>query len=173
MPRNKNDLVVQISPDVLRTAGLAAISGLRSVAGPALLSRAAARGEITGLRDTGFAALGSGGVSAVLQTLMLGEMVGDKAPFAPSRVSAGPVFGRALSGALVGSALFVSRRQRGVSGALLGALSAVAGVYAADRLRSATTQGLGLPDPVFGLLEDGLVLFGGTLLLRGEGPGGS
>ncbi len=168
MPEHTNDLVIQVSPDVLRTAALAAISGVRSMAAPALLARAVARGEVTGLRGTRFAALGSGGVATVLQTLMLGEMAGDKTPLVPARTSAGPLFGRVLSGALVGSALFVSRRRPGVSGALLGAVSALAGVYAADRLRSATTQGLGLPDPVFGLIEDGLILFGGSRLLRNE-----
>ena len=168
MPEHTNDFVVQVSPDVLRTAALAAISGVRSMAAPALLARAVARGEVTGLRGTRFAALGSGGVATTLQTLMLGEMAGDKTPLVPARTSAGPLFGRVLSGALVGSALFVSRRRPGVSGALLGAVSALAGVYAADRLRSATTQGLGLPDPVFGLIEDGLVLFGGSRLLRNE-----
>lgn len=168
MPEHTNDFVIQVSPDVLRTAALAATSGVRSMAAPALLARAVARGEVTGLRGTRFAALGSGGVATVLQTLMLGEMAGDKTPLVPARTSAGPLFGRVLSGALVGSALFVSRRRPGVSGALLGAVSALAGVYAADRLRSATTQGLGLPDPVFGLIEDGLVLFGGNRLLRDE-----
>ena len=168
MPKNRNDLVIQVPPDVLRTAALAATSGIRSMAAPALLARAVERGDVTGLRGTGFAALGSEGVSTLLQTLMLGEMVGDKTPLVPARTSAGPLLGRALSGALVGSALFVSRRRPGVPGALLGLLSAVAGVYAADRLRSAATQGLGLPDPVFGLIEDGFVLFGGSRLLLNE-----
>ncbi|QIN83554.1 DUF4126 family protein [Rubrobacter tropicus] len=166
MPKHKNDLVIEVTPEALKAAALAAISGLRSMAGPALLSRAATRGEVPGIGNTPFAGLGSDGVSAALQALMLGEMAGDKTPFVPSRVSAGPLFGRALSGALVGSALFVSGGRRGVPGALLGAASALGGVYAADRLRSATTQGLGLPDPVFGLIEDGLILLGGSRLFR-------
>jgi uncharacterized membrane protein len=166
LPSRKNDLVIRVSPDILRTAALAAISGVRSMAAPALLARAVGGGEVAGLRGTPFAALGSGRVSTVLQILMVGEMGGDKTPFVPSRTSGGALLGRALSGALVGSALFVSRERGGASGALLGAVSALAGVYAADRLRSETTQGLGLPDPAFGLLEDGLVLFGGSQLLR-------
>lgn len=166
MPKNGNDLVIQIPPDVLRTVALAATSGVRSMAAPALLARAVARGDLAGLRGTRFAALGSDNASTVLQILMLGEMFGDKTPLVPARTSAGPLFGRALSGALVGAALFVSRRRPGVPGALLGVLSAMAGVYAADRLRSATTQGLGLPDPIFGLIEDGLILFGGSRLLQ-------
>ena len=168
MPKDNNDLVIEVTPDALRTAALAAISGVRSMAAPALLSRAVGRGDVPGLRATPFAVLGDDRVSGALQALMLGEMIGDKTPLIPSRTSAGPLFGRALSGALVGSALFVSRRRPGLSGALLGAASALAGVYAADRLRSTTTQGLGMPDPLFGLLEDGLVLFGGSRLLRNE-----
>ena len=171
MPKD-NDLVIQVSPDALRTAALAAISGVRSMAAPALLARAIGRGDVSGLRATPFALLGDDRASTALQVLMAGEMIGDKTPFIPSRTAAGPLFGRALSGALVGSALFVSRKRPGLSGALLGAASALGGVYAADRLRSATTQGLGLPDPLFGLLEDGLILLGGSRLLRRESAGG-
>ena len=171
MPKN-DDLIIEVSPDALRTVALAAISGVRSMAAPALLARAVGRGDVSGLRGTPFAALDDDRVSGALQVLMVGEMIGDKTPFIPSRVSTGPLFGRALSGALVGSALFVSRRRRGLSGALLGAASALGGVYAFDRLRSATTQGLGLPDPIFGLLEDGLILLGGSRLLRREPVGG-
>ena len=170
MPKNK-DLVIEVSPDALRTVALAAISGVRSMAAPALLARAVGRGDVSGLRATPFAALGDERVSTALQVLMAGEMAGDKTSLIPSRTSAGPLFGRALSGALVGSALFVSRKRPGLSGALLGAASALGGVYAADRLRSATTQGLGLPDPLFGLLEDGLILVGGNRLLRQEAAG--
>ena len=167
MPKNK-DLVIQVTPNALRTVALAAISGVRLMAAPAMLARAVGRGDVSGLRATPFAALEDERVSTALQVLMAGEMAGDKTPLIPSRTSAGPLFGRALSGALVGSALFVSRKRPGLSGALLGAASALGGVYAADRLRSATTQGLGLPDPLFGLLEDGLILIGGNRLLRKE-----
>jgi uncharacterized membrane protein len=172
LPKDKNDLVIEVSPDAIRTAALTAISGLRSMAAPALLARAASRGDVAGLRATPFALLGDKRASTVLQILMVGEMVGDKTPFVPSRVSTGPLFGRVVSGALVGSALFASRGRQGLSGALLGAASALAGVYAADRLRSATTQGLGLPDPLFGLLEDSLILIGGSRLLQREQASG-
>ena len=171
MPRN-NDLVIEVSPDALRTIAFAAISGVRSMAAPALLTRAASHGDVPGLRATPFGLLGDDRAATILQTLMVGEMIGDKTPFIPSRTAAGPLLGRALSGALVGSALYVSRRRPGFNGALLGAASALAGVYAADRLRSATTQGLGLPDPLFGLLEDALVLVGGNRLLRGGSSAG-
>ena len=142
-----------------------ALCGLRSMAGPALLSRAARRGDV---EDLELGALGTlSRLSPLLTVLMVGEMVADKTPFVPSRTSPGPLFGRAASGALVAAALFASQGRGGKgSAALLGALSAVAGAYAGENLRSRGAQRLGVPDPILALLEDGLVLYLGTRLLR-------
>ena len=165
MPRR----VVELPDEAVETIGLAAIAGIRSMAAPALLSKAVGRGDVGNLAETPFAALGSGRVPALLEALMIGEMVGDKTPFIPARTSAGPVFGRALFGAIVGAALSASSGRGGARGALVGVLSALAGVYAIDRLRSGATQELGVPDRIFGLLEDGLVLSVGNRLLRRGG----
>ena len=156
----------ELPDDILRAAGMAAISGIRSMAAPAVLARAIRRGDVGNLSTTPFAVLGSKRAATLLQALMIGEMVGDKTPFIPARTSAPALFGRALSGALVGSALFLSGGRGGAPGALVGAVSALAGVYAFDRMRSGATQKLGVPDRVFGLLEDGLVLYMGTRLLE-------
>ena len=51
-------------------------------------------------------------------------------------------------------------------GGAMGAVSAMAAAYAAERLRVQITQRLGLPNAVAGLLEDVIVLFGGPRLLR-------
>ena len=162
-------MVIELPDVTTEVVGLAAIAGIRSMAAPALLSKAIGRGDVGGLAGTPFAALGTGRTPALLEALMIGEMIGDKTPIIPARTSAGAVFGRALSGALVGAALSVSGRRGGLSGALIGVLSALAGVYAIDRLRTGATQELGVPDRVFGLLEDGLVLsVGNRLLGRGS-----
>lgn len=134
------------------------------MAGPALLSRAVRRGDVRNLSATPFAPLASARVSNTLQLLMVGEMVGDKTSLVPARVSAPALLGRALSGAFVGAALFASDERRGQNGAILGVLSALAGVYLADGLRKGATQNLGVPDSVFGHLEDALVLLAGSRL---------
>lgn len=157
--------------DEIRTSpysalGLAAIAGLRSMAAPALLSRAVRRGDVGGLQDTPFAALGYPKVSTALQLMMIGEMVADKTPFVPSRTSVPALLGRGLSGALVGAALFVSIGRRGTSGAALGALCAVAAAYTGEQLRAKGAEKLGLPDLLLAFVEDGIVLFGGTRLLH-------
>lgn len=147
------------------TLAFAALSGLRSMSAPALLARAIRRGDVPDPKGTPFELLGR--LSPLLQLLMIGEMAADKAPFVPSRTSAGPLLGRAVSGALVAAALRASagRSDKG-SAALLGALSAVAAAFAGANLRAQGGQRLGVPDPILALLEDGLVLVAGTRLLR-------
>ena len=136
------------------------------MAAPAALSRAVELGDIGGLEDTPFAALGSPGVSRALRLLKIGEMFVDKLPLAPSRTSPPPLLGWAASGAFVGSALFVSAGRRAAAGGALGAASAVVGAYLGERLRLMGVERLGVPDPAVALLEDGVVLFGATRLLR-------
>jgi uncharacterized membrane protein len=150
------------------TLAFAALSGLRSMAAPALLARAIRRGDVLDPKWTPYEILGR--LSPLLQVLMVGEMVGDKTPFIPSRTSAGPLLGRAASGALVAAALRASGGRGGKgSAALLGALSAVAAAFAGESLRAQGAQRLGVPDLALALLEDGIVLYAGTRLLRRPG----
>ena len=154
-------------PDtVARVLGIGAITGLRSTAGPAALSRAVSAGRIGGLEDTPFAVLGSSKVSTLLTLFEIGELIADKLPITPSRTSLPPLLGRAACGALAGAALFVSEKRRAEAGAILGALTAATAAYAGERLRMRIAEELGVPDPVAGLLEDGIVVFGTSRLLR-------
>ena len=154
------------SATIWRALGLGAIAGLRAMAAPAILSRSVVEGRLGGLETTPFAVLGSPRVSTALQVLEVGELIVDKLPIVPSRTSPPPLLGRAASGALVGAALFASGGRRTVMGGALGAASAMAAAYAAERLRLQITQRLGVPNVIAGLLEDGIVLFGGPRLLR-------
>ena len=152
---------------LLKTVGLGAISGARSMAAPAALSRAVERGDVGPLEQTPLAALGSHRVSRALGLLQIGEMLVDKLPVVvPSRTSPPPLLGRMVSGAFVGAALFVSQGRRPLTGGVLGAVSALTSAYAAERLRLRIAERLGIPDPVVALVEDGIVLFGAARLLR-------
>ena len=145
---------------VPRALGLGAISGLRSLSGPAFVSRAASRGDLN-LEGTFFAFLGSPRLSKALLLMELGEFVGDKLPMAPSRTSLPPLLGRAASGALAGAALFASKDRRAASGAVLGSSAAVAAAFTGERLRSLVSATTGLPNPVVALAEDAIVLLVG------------
>ncbi len=152
----------EVTPATFRTLGLAGVSGLRSMAGPALLARAVRRGDMDA---PNLPALGSARVSNLLALLAVGEMIADKTPFVPPRTATPALLGRALSGALVGAELFSSEGRHGNSGAILGALSALAAAYAGEKLRSEGSR-KGIPDPLLALLEDRLVLSLGTRLLQ-------
>ena len=140
-----------------RALGLGAISGLRSLSGPAFVSRAASRGDLD-LDGTIFAFLGSPRIAKALVLMELGELVGDKLPATPSRTSLPPLLGRAATGALVGAAVFVSEGNRATTGAALGSTAAIAAGFAGERLRALTVEKTGLPDPIVALAEDAAVL---------------
>ena len=148
-----------------KALGLGAISGLRSMSGPALLSRAAAKGRLS-LEETNLAFLGSPRVSKVLLVLALGEVIGDKLPATPSRTALLPLLIRAATGGLVGAALFASDGRRAAAGAALGSPAAVAAAFAGERLRVLAGEKTGLPDPVVALAGDAVVLLGGSRLLK-------
>jgi uncharacterized membrane protein len=143
--------------------GLGAISGLRSLSGPAFVSHAASRGDLD-LDRTVFAFLGSPYVFKALVLMELGELVGDKLPVTPSRTSPPPLFGRAASGALVGAAVFEGRRA--TIGAALGSTAAIGAAFAGERLRALAVEKTGLPDPVVAFAEDAIVLLVGLRSLR-------
>lgn len=139
---------------VLRTLGLGAVAGIRSMSAPAQLSRAASGGRIDGIEKTLFASLASTRVSRLLTVLAVGEMIADKYSGAPDRVSTPGLFGRAASGALVGAALFASSGRQGKSGAALGLISTVAASYPSYYLRVGLLERSNLPNWALGLLED-------------------
>jgi uncharacterized membrane protein len=147
------------------TFSLGAISGLRSMSGPAFVALAASNGNLD-LEGTPLAFLGSPRLSKVIVVMELGELVGDKLPKTPSRTAFPPLLGRAASGALVGAAVFVSDGRRATTGALLGSTAAIFAALAGERLRALAVEKTGLLDPVIALAEDATVLLIGLRSLR-------
>ena len=141
----------------LRAAILGAMSGMRSMSGPATITRRAAR-EPKGFEGTIFGWLTKRPV-AVLATLgQVGEMVLDKLPILPNRIDPLPLLGRALLGGSASATAFVEARRPVVLGIALGAGAAVASAHLFYRLRIGASDGLHLPDLVGAVVEDGLVL---------------
>ncbi len=162
MPSSRPRIEFAVSYRTLKTLGLAALCGVRSLGPPALLARSVQRGRVGGLDSPPFNRLGP--AANALLILMAGEMLADKTSLVPARTSAGPAIGRALSGAFVGAAMFAADGRRGAPGAVSGGVSALAGLYAANRARKQAAKHL--PDPLWGVLEDILVLLAGSTLTR-------
>jgi uncharacterized membrane protein len=118
------------------TLALGAITGMRSMAGPAAL-----------------AARYGGAIRNVVAVLAAGEMVVDKTSFVGNRIDPIPLAGRAVAGALIGGV--IARQEHGhiVLGAATGAAAAIIAAHVAFRLR----QRLPFSNAVNGLVEDTIV----------------
>jgi uncharacterized membrane protein len=83
-----------------------------------------------------------------------GELVVDKLPATPSRLTAGPFLQRLTTGAAVGAAVHYDAGHSRPLGALLGAAGAGTGAYLGTRLRGAAAERTSLPQPLLGAIED-------------------
>jgi uncharacterized membrane protein len=155
-----------LSP-LARAALLGVLSGARSATPLAALALSRDSRTLTGSWQE-WAAFRSPIGRAAFVTAGAGELVGDKLPATPSRVSRGALFGRIAAGAVVGFAMGTTdlRADRGVQGALLGAAGAVVGSFAGYLGRKALVEKTGLPDLVVALLEDAVTIGGTAAVVR-------
>jgi uncharacterized membrane protein len=139
------------------------VCGLRSMTGPALVCWGAHLGWLQ-LDGTKLAFLHNPISLIVFSLLAVGELIADKLPVIPSRITPGPLVVRFVFGAGCGVALALSGGAGWLPGALLGGIGGLAGSYAGYFLRRWLTLDRGLPDLPIALLED-LVAIGGGLLI--------
>ncbi len=133
--------------------GLGAVSGMRSLLAPALLSRTLARSS------SHHGLLGSAGAARLLGALALLELIADKSSRIPARTKALPLLGRALSGALVGHAVATGAPTLPRCGTtLLGAGMATGASFVTEKLRRAFVQRYRVPDVAAGLIEDAIAI---------------
>jgi uncharacterized membrane protein len=145
-------------------AMLGLLAGMRTMSAPVLISRVARSGALAS-PGSKLAFLNSHSAASATALLALGELVADKVPKLPARTKAGPLTARAVSGAFAGAVLCAARKRSPWLGALCGAAGAVAGAFAAQHLRHAIKDGLGVPDAVVAVAEDAVVAGGGWLIL--------
>ena len=146
-------------------AVLGAVSGMRSMAAPAIVSRLAHNGLLP-LEGSQIKFLGHQRSAKTMALMAAAEMVADKLPFFPNRTAVFPLIARVASGALSGTA-FVKARKRSVAlGALIGSLAAVGASYGAYKVRKAVGEKFHLPDPIVAVAEDALVAACGFALLK-------
>lgn len=151
---------------VSHALGLGALTGVRSMAPAALVTRET-NGRSHWLpwrRTTPERLLGSRRLSAALGIAALAEIVADKLPFVPARTDIGSLFGRALFGGMLGASVADMVGARRLAPMLAGATAAVASAAAAYHARRWLHDRTGVPDPALGLVEDAVVLAAGRAL---------
>jgi uncharacterized membrane protein len=147
-----------MSQQLRQTLALGAMAGMRSMTAPATISHALAKNNSHALAGSPLRFLQSPTVAKVLKGLAVSEMAADKMPGMPDRTSPPILGGRILAGALVGAAAYKAKNDNMLAGALIGGSMAVAATYGALYLRKALGRTTGLPDTIWAVLEDSLVL---------------
>jgi len=152
---------VRAAGPYLAAAAIGAVAGMRSMAAPAFVSYALHEDDLEGshLRFmTSPPLVWWSGIAAA------GEMIADKLPFIPDRVSAGPLVGRMLSGAVCGAAVSRVLGREAKVGAAIGLACALGSAFAAYHLRR--SAGRHAPDQALGVAEDSLVVLTGSIVAR-------
>ncbi len=142
---------------------LGSLTGLRSMSGPALVCWGIHLGWLT-VAGSPLAFLASPIALAVFSVFAVGELVADKLPQIPNRVDIGPLLARMVFGGMCAWVLAWSGHVPVIAGIVCGIAGAVAGAFSGFHIRRAITQ-RGTKDYLVALVEDGIVLGGGLLLI--------
>ncbi len=133
----------------LKATGIGAVAGLRTMTAPAVTLAAGA----SSLR-------GAGGL------LALGEYIGDKLPFTPSRLSPPALIARAVSGGWCGGTVAARLGASRLAGIGCGVAGALAGSWIGYTIRTFLVKSKGLPDTGVALAEDALAVWGARLATK-------
>lgn len=136
-----------------RAADFGVATGLRSMTGVALLSRHLEGRPMWQLDSAGERALAAPAARLVLGAAAVGELVADKLPGTPSRLEPRSLVVRAVFGAVGGGVLMHRSRKPALLGAVVGALSAVAGAAIGYHARRELVY-RGVPDAAVAVVED-------------------
>jgi uncharacterized membrane protein len=150
----------------IRSAILGFVGGLRSMTPIAALSLLRRGDESSASPADPLQYLHTPVARIITGFLAVGEIFGDKLPMTPSRLSAGPLAGRVVIGALIGWAICRQARQSPIIGVLLGAAGAASGSAAGYYARTWLAKVTKLPSPLLGTVEDLLALGIGALVAR-------
>jgi uncharacterized membrane protein len=157
METNKNN-------PIWKTLGMGAIAGMRSMTAPAILSTELSNAPSDALKHSPLRYLQHGPVATGLKLMAASELVGDKLPGMPDRISPPILLSRAASGALVGATIFTTHRGKWLKGAAIGATAAVAATYGSFYLRMLLNKYA--PNAFSGALEDAVTLASGVAISK-------
>lgn len=134
--------------------GIGVVAGLRSLLAPAVLTWTAQKKLVN--RSLPLASVVSRPVSKKMIKLAAGELLADKLPFTPNRISPGPLALRIASGAACGAAVSFLAGESAKEGALLGGAGALTGAFGGYYARRTFSRKH--PDFAVALVEDALAL---------------
>lgn len=137
---------------------IGAVAGMRCLSALAFTSRRISIATSSEIKNSRFSILTSSTVADGLAVAAVGEMICDKTSFIPNRIEAGPIIGRAISGAICGAAIFIEDKKDPLLGAAIGVLAAIASAHIFFHLRRELTTKYNIPDISVALCEDALMV---------------
>ena len=149
---------------------LGMVAGLRSMTAPAATCLAVYLGWFP-LRQSWLMFLGAPLSVGAFSLFAVAELIADKLPSTPSRLSTGPLAARFFLGGFSGAALCTAAGYWGFTmlvGAVIGANGALAGAFLGYHARRWLTHTMGIPDLAIALIEDAIAI-GGAFLIVSRG----
>jgi|SRR5439155_9941705 len=148
--------------------GIGVVAGLRPMMALAAMAWAIKKGRIrTG--PSPFVWVLSASTSKRIAQLAISELIIDKLPFTPSRLTPKPLALRITTGTICGAAVYGRGTKRSLTdGAVLGGLGALAGALMGYQVRKRLRRDM--PDLAFALLEDAVAIGGSALVVTLAGP---
>lgn len=134
------------------------IAGMRTMSALVITSNLIRNANLPLIKPMAMRVLAKPMVYNVMNSMAVGEFVGDKLPETPDRIAPVPLTGRAIVGAISGAIIYGLARRNKFSGALIGGASAIVSAYAMYELRKQLKNKAGVPDLVLALAEDALVV---------------
>lgn len=149
-----------------QAAGLGVIAGMRTFSAPVVVSHVYSRHSSKQLKNTSAQFMQNITTSKVFKVLAVGELAGDKLPFAGKRTSPGGLIGRFVSGALCGAIVYKTNHKQPIIGGLIGGTAAIGSAFGCMFLRLGLGKRTGIPDPVIAVIEDAIVIAAGTAIAK-------
>jgi uncharacterized membrane protein len=140
------------------------VTGLRSLAGPAVTSWAARFGWLS-LIGTPMHFMSSIITVTIFTLLAVVELILDQLPSTPARTAPVGLSARVVMGGLCGATVAVAGGESIALGIVLGILGAIVGTYGGYQVRTRSVKALGVPDVVIAIAEDIVAVGGGLLIL--------
>jgi uncharacterized membrane protein len=136
---------------------LGVVTGLRTLTPIAVLCWFAYRGYLP-VDDTWAFWTAKSASVIVFTVLAVGELIGDKLPKTPDRISIGPLLARICFGGLVGAIVATGLNGSAIEGLVLGAGGAVIGAFGGYLVRRELVQSLGCKDWYIAVAEDAIAV---------------
>jgi uncharacterized membrane protein len=150
-------MLIAIMSWLLAIPLLGVTTGLRAMTPMAVLCWFAYLGYLP-LEGTWAAWMASVAAVATFTVLALAEVVADKLPRTPDRITLGPLTARLVLGGLIGSIAATAMAGPGLEGVLLGVVGAALGAFAGFMIRRDVVERTGCADWKVGVVEDLIAL---------------